>query len=115
MIHSRYAVGVDASIRPYSLLASAQYKLALGICVHSQGVPCRVGAADDLLGDHRFHMGLDVPLQGAGAVDWVIAAVDDGVLGRVGDNQFQLFVLQTLAQVSIRSTMEPISVLVRLL
>ena len=44
-------------------------------------------------------MGLDVPLQGAGAVDRVIAAVDDGVLGRVGDNQFQLFVLQTLAQV----------------
>ena len=44
-------------------------------------------------------MGLDVPLQGAGAVDRVIAAVDDGVLGRVGDNQFQLFVLQTFAQV----------------
>ena len=44
-------------------------------------------------------MGLDVPLQGAGTVDRVIAAVDDGVLGRVGDNQFQLFVLQTLAQV----------------
>ena len=44
-------------------------------------------------------MGLDVTLQGAGTVDRVIAAVDDGVLGRVGDNQFQLFVLKTLAQV----------------
>ena len=78
---------------------AAPAQLSVPIRIHGQGVPCRVGAADDLLRDHRFHMGLDVPLQGAGTVDRVIAAVDDGVLGRVGDNQFQLFVLQTLAQV----------------
>ena len=81
------------------LQGSAQHQLSVPIRIHGQGVPCRVGAADDLLRDHRFHMGLDVPLQGAGAVDRVIAAVDDGILGCVGDNQFQLFVLQTFAQV----------------
>ena len=37
-----FIVRVDASIRPYSLSASAQYKLALGICIHSQGIPCRM-------------------------------------------------------------------------
>ena len=94
-----FIVRVDASIRPYSLLASAQYKLALGICVHSQGVPCRVGAADDLLCDHRFDVSLDVPLQGACTVNRVIAAVDDGILGRIGNDQIQLLVGQALAQV----------------
>ena len=69
-----FIVRVDASICPYSLSASAQYKLALGICVHSQDIPCRMGAADDFLGDHRLDMGLNIPLQRAGAVDRVIAA-----------------------------------------
>ena len=58
-----------------------------------------MGAADDLLCNHRFDVSLDVPLQGAGAVNRVIAAVDDGILGCVGDDQIQLLVGQALAQV----------------
>ena len=72
------------NVRPYGVsivLRLPQNQLSVPIRIHGQGVPCRVGAADDFLRDHRFHMGLDVPLQGAGAVDRVIAAVDDGVLG----------------------------------
>jgi len=77
----------------------SQNQLPIGIRIHGQGVPCRVGAADDLLCNHRFDVSLDVPLQGACTVNRVIATVDDGILGRFGDDQIQLLVGQALAQV----------------
>ena len=40
----------------------SQNQLPIGIRIHGQGVPCRVGAADDLLCYHRFDVSLDLSL-----------------------------------------------------
>ena len=81
-----------------------QEQAAVSVCVHGESVALAVGARDDLFGDHGLHMGLNIPLEGTCTVNGVIAAIDHGSLGRIGDLQTEPFLRQTAAQRRTLST-----------
>ena len=63
--------------------------------VHHQGVALLHLAGDDPAADEGLHRVLEIPTQGPGAVDGIVGAVDDVLLGPVGQVHGELLVAQT--------------------
>ena len=60
-----FRTGAHKQASPRRAVRSAQEQAAGFVGVDGQGVAGGVAARDDLFGDHRFHMRLDIPLERA--------------------------------------------------